>query len=103
MALNYSGLHWLAWHYSIALGACFHQLPCFPNQVIIVDESHTLRTTDRPPDSRITEAAVAAVRAAARAVLLSGTPSLSRPYDLFRQVASLVSGKLDKDSHLWRI
>ncbi len=46
-----------------------------------------MRTQDRPPDSRNTEAAVAAVREAARAVLLSGTPSLSRPYDLFRQVA----------------
>lgn len=54
-----------------------------------MDESHTLRTQDRAPDSRLTEAAVAAVRASARAVLLSGTPSLSRPFDLFRQVCTL--------------
>lgn len=53
-----------------------------------MDESHALRTTDRAPDSRNTEAAVATIKAASRAVLLSGTPSLSRPYDLFRQVAS---------------
>ncbi len=68
--------------------ACFPPASMLLKQVVIVDESHTLRTTDRPPDSRITEAAVAAIKAAARAVLLSGTPSLSRPYDLFRQVAS---------------
>lgn len=55
-------------------------------QVVVVDESHTLRTQDRAPDARHTEAAAAAVKAAARAVLLSGTPSLSRPYDLHRQV-----------------
>ena len=52
-----------------------------------MDESHALRTTDRAPDSRNTEAAVATIKAASRTVLLSGTPSLSRPYDLFRQVS----------------
>lgn len=77
-------------HASITASACAcSSQPSIPaKQVVIVDESHTLRTSDRPPDSRITEAAVATIRAAARAVLLSGTPSLSRPYDLFRQVPS---------------
>ena len=55
-------------------------------KVVIVDESHTLRTTAQAPDSRHTEAVAAACRRATWAVLLSGTPSLSRPFDLFRQV-----------------
>lgn len=55
-------------------------------KVVVVDESHTLRTTDKATGSKNTEAAIAAVKAAKRAVLLTGTPSLSRPYDLFRQV-----------------
>lgn len=49
-------------------------------------ESHTLRTSNKPPDALHTEAVVAAVKAARRAILLTGTPSLSRPFDLFRQV-----------------
>lgn len=57
-------------------------------KVIVVDESHTLRTTSNAPDSRHTEAVVAACKRTQRAVLLSGTPSLSRPFDLFRQVTS---------------
>ena len=57
-------------------------------QVVIVDESHTLRTADRAPDSINTEAAVAAVKVAQAAVLLTGTPSLSRPFDLYRQVCT---------------
>ena len=55
-------------------------------RVVVVDESHNLRTVDRAAGASTTEAAVAAVAAARRAVLLSGTPSLSRPFDLFRQV-----------------
>lgn len=51
-----------------------------------MDESHTLRTADRAPDSRNTEATVAAVKTSEVAVLLTGTPSLSRPFDLYRQV-----------------
>jgi len=57
-------------------------------QVVIVDESHTLRTADRAPDSNITEATVAAVKASNIAMLLTGTPSLSRPFDLYRQVCT---------------
>jgi len=44
-----------------------------------------LRTSNRPPDAQHTEAVVSAVRLARRAVFLTGTPSLSRPFDLFRQ------------------
>lgn len=57
-------------------------------RVIIADESHTLRTSNRAPDARHTEAVASAVKRATRAIFLSGTPSLSRPFDLFRQVGS---------------
>ncbi|PRW44334.1 DNA annealing helicase and endonuclease ZRANB3 [Chlorella sorokiniana] len=63
-------------------------------RIVIVDESHTLRTSNKPPDALHTEAVVAAVKAARRAILLTGTPSLSRPFDLFRQVDALVPGLL---------
>ena len=55
-------------------------------KIIIADESHSLRTSEKPPDARHTEAAVSAVRRSRRAIFLTGTPSLSRPFDLFRQV-----------------
>ena len=55
-------------------------------EIIIADESHTLRTSEKPPDARHAEAAVSAVRRSRRAIFLTGTPSLSRPFDLFRQV-----------------
>ena len=57
-------------------------------KVLIADESHTLRTTKRPPDALHTEALAATARRATRAVFLSGTPSLNRPFDLFRQASS---------------
>ncbi len=57
-------------------------------RVLVADESHTLRTSKRPPDALHTEALAATARRATRAVFLSGTPSLNRPFDLFRQVCS---------------
>ena len=35
-----------------------------------------------------------ALKAARRAILLSGTPSLSRPFDLYRQVDAVLPGLL---------
>ncbi|GIM10874.1 hypothetical protein Vretimale_14474, partial [Volvox reticuliferus] len=68
-------------------------MAAMPWGMVIVDESHNLRTTNsRDADSPHTEACVAAVARVKRAVLLSGTPSLSRPYDLFRQVNALQPG-----------
>lgn len=55
-------------------------------KVVIVDESHTMRTTEHPPDAKHTEAVASVIKRARRAILLSGTPSLNRPFDLFRQV-----------------
>lgn len=57
-------------------------------------ESHTLRTSNKPPDALHTEATVTAVKLARRAILLTGTPSLSRPFDLFRQVDAVAPGLL---------
>lgn len=80
-----------------------------PKQVVVLDESHSLRTTDRAPDAPHTEAAAAAVRAAARAVLLSGTPSLTRPFDLFRQVRGMhcvdrvFAAGVDAFNWIWRL
>jgi SNF2 family DNA or RNA helicase len=72
-----------------------HCMAALPWGMVIVDESHNLRTTNaRGCDAPHTEACVAAVRRAARAVLLTGTPSLARPYDLYRQVDALAPGLL---------
>jgi SNF2 family DNA or RNA helicase len=72
-------------------------LTLFP-QVMICDESHVLRTTSgrSNTENARTEACLRAIERARRAVLLSGTPSLSRPFDLFRQVDSLRKGLLGK-------
>ena len=54
---------------------------------MIVDESHYLRTTNRREnDADTTESTVLAAKRAKRVIMLSGTPSLSRPFDLYRQV-----------------
>ena len=64
--------------------------------VVIVDESHNIRSTQKKRDSKQTEAAKRVVAGAKRAILLTGTPSLSKPYDLFAQVNSLRRGLLGK-------
>lgn len=63
-------------------------------KVVIADESHTLRTSSHPPDAFHTEATTAVARRAKRAIFLTGTPSLSKPFDLFRQVDALHPGLL---------
>lgn len=62
--------------------------------MVIVDESHKLRTTGRKHDSANTEACVSVIKRTKRSILLTGTPSLSKPLDMFRQV-NLVVHKLD--------
>jgi hypothetical protein len=57
-------------------------------------ESHTLRTSNKAPDALHTEAVVCCLKLARRAILLTGTPSLSRPFDLFRQVDAVMPGLL---------
>lgn len=54
--------------------------------MVIADESHTLRTTVNAAEAQQTAAVCALVRGARYAALLSGTPSVTRPYDMFHQV-----------------
>jgi hypothetical protein len=58
--------------------------------VVVVDESHALSTATRDSGSKgdrpLTKVALGVIKRAKRAVLLSGTPSLNKPFDLFNQV-----------------
>ena len=53
---------------------------------LVVDESHTLGSTVHATDSQQTEALAALARGVPHVLLLSGTPSLCRPFSLWRQV-----------------
>ena len=61
----------------------------FNFQVIIADESHYLKTRQ----SKRTKVLVPMIQRAKRAILLSGTPALSRPLELFSQLQALDSLK----------
>lgn len=67
---------------------------CFP--FVIVDEAHKLQTNNTN-DSAQTVAVRQAVRQAKRAVLLTGTPSVSRPFDLIGQLHSLMPHRFPSD------
>jgi hypothetical protein len=57
--------------------------------VVLMDESHNITTISSGrgvKENAQTMAARELAAAAARVVLMSGTPSLSRPFDLFNQV-----------------
>lgn len=54
---------------------------------MLVDESHNLSTSTRRGVETLQTRTVGKVaKAARRAVLMSGTPSLTRPFDIFNQV-----------------
>ncbi|XP_024977152.1 DNA annealing helicase and endonuclease ZRANB3 [Cynara cardunculus var. scolymus] len=66
--------------------------------VLIVDESHHVRCTKRPSsEAGETQAVLDVSSKINRIVLLSGTPSLSRPFDIFHQINILWPGLLGKD------
>lgn len=67
-------------------------------QAIIVDESHALKNKA----SKRTIAVLPLLRAASRCVLLSGTPALAKPSELWPQI-SVLGGKLkdDEEGGLW--
>eukprot|EP00892_Ulva_mutabilis_P001705 jgi/Ulvmu1/11535/UM078_0024.1 len=78
-----------------------HKCPGYPHclaagafPLVIVDESHHLRTAGGKKDSAQTEAARRLVRSAQRAVMLTGTPSVTRPFDLAGQLHSLAPARL---------
>ena len=59
---------------------------------VVADESHCIRATDLNPatgTSSTVASAVAVLKKAKRMALLSGTPSLNKPFDLFLQVDAL--------------
>ena len=60
---------------------------------VVVDESHNMCTTngDEPLQTQV---AAQVVKEAAHAILLSGTPALNRPFDLFCQANALSPGML---------
>ncbi|CAI5993519.1 unnamed protein product, partial [Closterium sp. NIES-64] len=59
--------------------------PDEPFKVVIADESHYLKNYK----AKRTNLAVPRLQAANRAILLTGTPALSRPIDLFKQLEAL--------------
>jgi SWI/SNF-related matrix-associated actin-dependent regulator 1 of chromatin subfamily A len=65
------------------------QLLPFKFQVIIADESHYLKSKQ----SKRTKSLVPMIKDAKRAILLSGTPALSRPLELYSQLNALDPGK----------
>ncbi|RNF10455.1 putative SNF2/RAD54 related DNA helicase [Trypanosoma conorhini] len=62
---------------------------------VVVDESHTLHTTpDAANDAQYTSLVCELGKRANYCLLLSGTPSLTSPFDLFNQIDTLCSGLL---------
>ncbi|XP_057884416.1 SWI/SNF-related matrix-associated actin-dependent regulator of chromatin subfamily A-like protein 1 [Melospiza georgiana] len=57
-------------------------------QVVIVDESHFLKNTK----TARCQAAMPLLKAARRVILLSGTPAMSRPAELYTQIAAVQPG-----------
>ncbi|XP_059641491.1 uncharacterized protein LOC132283544 [Cornus florida] len=67
--------------------------------ILIVDESHHVRCTKKPSESEEIKAVLDVATKVNHIVLLSGTPSLSRPYDIFHQINMLWPGLLGKDKY----
>ncbi|CAL9198400.1 unnamed protein product [Musa hybrid cultivar] len=67
--------------------------------LMIVDESHNVRCTKKQMESEETKSVLALAAKIKRIILLSGTPSLSRPYDIFHQINMLWPGLLGKDKY----
>eukprot|EP00899_Mesostigma_viride_P005787 jgi/Mesvir1/15209/Mv06441-RA.1 len=61
--------------------------------VVIIDECHHMRCSAKKPTDEV-RYMVDVVQRTKRAILLSGTPSLTRPFDLFFEVDSLRPGLL---------
>jgi hypothetical protein len=72
----------------MSTGVPQHCIAAMQWKVVVADESHMMRTHNKPPDAAFTEVVAAIGRRATRLLLLSGTPSLNRPFDLFRQVSA---------------
>ncbi|XP_068653942.1 uncharacterized protein [Aristolochia californica] len=67
--------------------------------LMIVDESHNLRCTKKAIEADETQTVLDMASKVKRLILLSGTPSLSRPFDIFHQINILWPGLLGKDKY----
>ncbi|XP_056175340.1 uncharacterized protein LOC115666019 isoform X4 [Syzygium oleosum] len=65
--------------------------------LLIVDESHHIRASKKSAEPEEIRAVLDVAAKVRRIILLSGTPSLSRPYDIFHQINMLWPGLLGKD------
>ena len=65
-------------------------------KMVIFDESHSIRTAPWPGEAEQTVAALRLAKGVARILLLSGTPSLTRPFGIFNQIDMLRPGLLGK-------
>ncbi|KAG7954971.1 hypothetical protein I3843_11G048400 [Carya illinoinensis] len=66
---------------------------------LIVDESHHVRCSKKASEPEEIKAVLDMAIKVKRIVLLSGTPSLSRPYDIFHQIHILWPGLLGKNKY----
>ncbi|XP_020226303.1 DNA annealing helicase and endonuclease ZRANB3 [Cajanus cajan] len=66
--------------------------------LLIVDESHHVRCTKKTEPGEI-KAVLDVASKVKRIILLSGTPSLSRPYDIYNQINMLWPGLLGKTKY----
>ncbi|KAJ4713121.1 DNA annealing helicase and endonuclease ZRANB3 [Melia azedarach] len=67
--------------------------------LLIVDESHHVRCSKRTSEPEEVKAVLDVAAKVKHMVLLSGTPSLSRPYDIFHQINMLWPGLLGKTKY----
>ncbi|GAB4860822.1 hypothetical protein Ancab_035984 [Ancistrocladus abbreviatus] len=67
--------------------------------VLIVDESHHVRCSKKKAERGEIKAVLDVSAKVKRLILLSGTPSLSRPFDIFHQINMLWPGLLGKHKY----
>ncbi|KAJ6765143.1 DNA ANNEALING HELICASE AND ENDONUCLEASE ZRANB3 [Salix koriyanagi] len=67
--------------------------------LLIVDESHHVRCSKNKSEPNEIKAVLDVAEKVKRIVLLSGTPSLSRPYDIFHQINMLWPGLLGQNKY----
>ncbi|XP_074316409.1 uncharacterized protein LOC141652718 [Silene latifolia] len=65
--------------------------------VLIIDESHHIRCSKKKSEPGEIKAVLDVASQTKRIILLSGTPSLSRPFDIFHQIDMLWPGLLGKN------
>ncbi|XP_019200029.1 PREDICTED: DNA annealing helicase and endonuclease ZRANB3 isoform X3 [Ipomoea nil] len=67
--------------------------------ILIIDESHHLRCSKKKSEPEEIKAVLDVAVNIKHLILLSGTPSLSRPYDIFHQINMLWPGLLGKTKY----